>query len=114
MPLPASSIYPETRQQIVGKLVRDRIPEIMRQQGLSPSVERIDGERLRLALREKLVEEAEELRQAADLTEELADVQEVVDALIQAYGLDRDELEKVRAEKREKRGGFSSGWYLHQ
>ncbi|WP_424356605.1 hypothetical protein [Methanocella sp. MCL-LM] len=96
----------------MGKLVRDRIPEIMRLQGKDPEVERISGERLRRALKDKLVEEAEEVRQTDDLVEELADVLEVVDALIDAYGLDHGEIEHVRADKKAKRGGFSSGEYL--
>ncbi len=96
----------------MGKLVRDRIPEIIRQQGRDPVVEYISGERLRQALKDKLVEEASELREAEDIVEELADVQEVLDALIEAYGLDRGALELARADKKAKRGGFSEGLYL--
>ena len=97
---------------IVGKLVRDKIPEIMRQQGKDPEVEKISGERLRQALKDKLVEEAEEVRQADDLVEELADVREVVDALIEAYGIEPGEVDLARADKKAKRGGFSGGKYL--
>lgn len=96
----------------MGKLVRDRIPEIIRQQGGTPAVEQIAGERLRLALKDKLVEEADEVRQAENMIEELADVEEVIDALIEAYGLDRDAIELAKADKRAKRGGFSTGQYL--
>lgn len=96
----------------MGKLVRDRIPEIMREQGKDPEVERISGERLRLALKDKLVEEAGEVRQAEDIVEELADVLEVVDALIEAYGLDYGVIEHARADKKAKRGSFSRGEYL--
>ena len=96
----------------MGKLVRDRIPEIMRQQGKVPVIEQISGERLRLALKDKLVEEAEELRQADDITEELADVQEVIEALIEAYGLDRERIEAVKINKRLVRGDFSEGQFL--
>ncbi len=98
----------------MGKLVRDRIPEIIRREGKTPEVERISGERLRRALKDKLVEEAEELRkaEAGQIIEELADVQEVLDALIEAHGLDPAEIELVRADKQAKRGGFSEGLYL--
>jgi len=96
----------------MGKLVRDRIPEIMRQQGKAPVIEQISGERLRLALKDKLVEEAEELRRADDITEELADVQEVIEALIEAYGLDKERLEAVKTNKRLMRGDFSEGQFL--
>lgn len=95
----------------MGKLVRDRIPEIMRQQGKSPVIETIEGETLRLALKDKLVEEAMELRSGV-LTEELVDVLEVIDELIDSYGLDRREIEAVRERKREERGGFKKGFFL--
>jgi predicted house-cleaning noncanonical NTP pyrophosphatase (MazG superfamily) len=97
----------------VSKLVRDRIPEIMRREGRGPAVERIGGSRLREALKEKLVEESIELRDSPG-TEELVDVLEVVDALIEHYGLDRAALEAERARKRAERGGFREGWYLKE
>ncbi|MGA9139663.1 MAG: nucleoside triphosphate pyrophosphohydrolase, partial [Methanocella sp.] len=97
---------------IVGKLVRDRIPEIMRAQGKSPEVESIDGVRLRSALKDKLVEEAVELREAADIREELADVLEVIDALVDAYSLDREEILIAQQKKRRDRGGFDQGCFL--
>jgi predicted house-cleaning noncanonical NTP pyrophosphatase (MazG superfamily) len=97
---------------IVSKLVRDRIPEIMRAQGKSPEVERVDGERLRSALKDKLVEEAVELREAGDICEELADVLEVADALIEAYGINPNDVAALRQKKCAERGGFEQGYYL--
>jgi predicted house-cleaning noncanonical NTP pyrophosphatase (MazG superfamily) len=96
----------------VGKLVRDRIPEIMRAEGKSPEFERISGERLRRALKDKLVEEAAELRAAGDIREELTDVLEVADALAEAYGLGKEEIAALRRKKCSDRGGFEQGWYL--
>lgn len=104
----------------MGKLVRDRIPEIMRAEGKSPDVEHISGESLRSALKDKLVEEAVELREAADLSddksgdirEELADVLEVVDALADVYDLDREEILAAQRKKRADRGGFKQGYFL--
>jgi predicted house-cleaning noncanonical NTP pyrophosphatase (MazG superfamily) len=96
----------------VGKLVRDRIPEIMRQQGKNPQIEVIEGERLKAALKDKLVEEATEARDSADIREELADVIEVAEALIDAYGIDDVELQAMRWKKREERGGFDKGYFL--
>jgi predicted house-cleaning noncanonical NTP pyrophosphatase (MazG superfamily) len=96
----------------VGKLVRDRIPEIMCREGKAPDIEEIGGDRLKAALKEKLVEEAMELRASDDIREELADVMEVVDALVDAYGIDEVELQAIRRKKREERGGFDKGYYL--
>jgi predicted house-cleaning noncanonical NTP pyrophosphatase (MazG superfamily) len=96
----------------VSKLVRDRIPEIMRREGKTPDVEQIAGERLKSALKDKLIEEALELQAATDITEELADVLEVAEAIIDAYGLDEVEIQSIRWKKREERGGFDKGYYL--
>jgi predicted house-cleaning noncanonical NTP pyrophosphatase (MazG superfamily) len=96
----------------VGKLVRDRIPEIMRREGKNPQIDVVKGEQLKAALRDKLVEEAAELRDSADVREELADVIEVIEAIIDAYGIDEAELRAMRGKKREERGGFDEGYYL--
>ena len=63
-----------------GKLVRDRIPEIIRASGADPVVRTLTGEELIAALFDKLAEEASELREAGplDAAEEMADVMEVV------------------------------------
>jgi predicted house-cleaning noncanonical NTP pyrophosphatase (MazG superfamily) len=96
----------------VSKLVRDRIPDVIRESGREPEVTHVNGEKLRQALKAKLVEEALELKDAENVEEELADVLEVVDAIIDNYGIDRSKLEAVRKEKYDRLGGFSCGHYL--
>ncbi|MEW2622101.1 nucleoside triphosphate pyrophosphohydrolase [Streptomyces sp. NPDC048106] len=92
-----------------GKLVRDRIPQIIRDGGAEPVVYIADREEYRSRLRDKLGEEvAEFLAAGADTApEELADVLEVVHALAADLGVDGDQLEKIRAAKAGERGGFS-------
>lgn len=94
--------------------MRDKVPDIIRQSGREPGVERISGEWLKLALKDKLVEEACELRVSDDVYEELADVLEVVDAIIERYELDRPKLEKARKEKLDRAGGFKEGYVLRE
>ncbi len=86
-----------------------RIPEIIQATGQKCAVEIMGEEEFHQALRAKLVEEAQEAAAAAstELVAELADVYEVIDALMAAYSIDR---EAVLAEQRRKqidRGGFS-------
>ena len=91
------------------KLVRDGIPEIIRRQGEHCEVAVMTEEEYRQALREKLVEEATEAAQAATLQElitELADVQEVLDALRATYALAPETLVFEQAQRRAERGGF--------
>ncbi|NOR38587.1 MAG: hypothetical protein GQ580_03250 [Candidatus Thorarchaeota archaeon] len=93
------------------KLVRDRIPEIIRSKGTQPTVRTASEDELDLLMRTKIVEEAEELLSSGE-TEEIADIIEVIDALIQLRGLDRSKLEQLRAEKNQARGGFKRGYVL--
>jgi predicted house-cleaning noncanonical NTP pyrophosphatase (MazG superfamily) len=100
---------------VYDKLVRDRIPEIIRRHGARCGIETFaDDEPFRRALRAKLVEEAQEALEAsdADLATELADLLEVVDALIEAYGLKPDALHSLQAERRAERGGFAERLHL--
>jgi predicted house-cleaning noncanonical NTP pyrophosphatase (MazG superfamily) len=93
----------------VGKLVRDRIPEIIRANGDEPVVYRAEGDEYRWRLREKLTEEVGEFLDADDdhAVAELADVLEVVYALAADLGFDREYLERTRAEKASERGTFA-------
>lgn len=92
-----------------GKLVRDRIPQIIREDGAEPEVYVADPVEYRQRLRAKLAEEVAEYLEAdeTDAPEELADVLEVAFALAADLGVDRAQLEKLRASKAEQRGGFA-------
>lgn len=93
----------------VQKLIRDRLPQMMRSQGLAVFDRRLGDEEFVAALKDKLLEEAQEAREAtspAELADELADVMEVILALTQASGLSLDEIEARRIAKRAERGGF--------
>lgn len=97
------------------KLVRDRIPEDIRQHGETVQVYELRGDALITALRRKVVEEAYEVLQAVtldDTADELADLTEVIDALVDSLRLSRAEIVERRARKNAKRGGFSSGLML--
>ena len=91
------------------KLVRDKIPQIIRAQGGEPIVRIAEAGEYRELLRAKLVEEAGEVATADDahVPEELADVLEVVLALAADLGLDAGGLEKLRATKAADRGSFT-------
>ena len=92
----------------VGKLIRDRLPAMMRAQGLALFERRLDDGEFLDALKDKLLEEAAEGREAspAEIACELADVIEVARALADAHGIAWDEVEARRLAKRAERGGF--------
>lgn len=93
----------------VQKLIRDRLPAIMRAQGLKVFDHRLNDAEFVTALKDKLLEEAQEVVAAvgqADLIEELADVMEVIAALADASGVPLQAVEERRRAKRAERGGF--------
>ncbi len=93
------------------KLVRDLIPMLVEQSGKKSVFYEAGEEEFRLALHNKLREEIEELISSEEI-EEIADVIEVLLALIELYKFDSKEIEKIRMEKKEKRGGFSKRYIL--
>lgn len=87
------------------KLVRDRIPEIVRADDEEPITHTADEEEYERRLREKLLEEAEEFAADGDRAE-LADVLAVVRAIRDHRGLTAEELARTCDEKAAERGGF--------
>ena len=87
------------------KLVRDRIPEIIEADGKLCVCETLTDEDYIHLLDQKLNEELAEYQESKSL-EELADLLEAVQAVVKARGWTLEELEKVRADKATKRGGF--------
>lgn len=93
-----------------GKLVRDKIPDIIRAQGVEPCTRIASPAEYRRLLLDKLREEAYEVFTASDAAAclgELADVLEVVYAIAADLGADAARLDEVRAVKAAERGGFA-------
>jgi predicted house-cleaning noncanonical NTP pyrophosphatase (MazG superfamily) len=88
------------------KLVRDKVPHLMRRRGDHPIVRTAEPYEYAGLLRAKLVEEVDEFLDSDD-PRELVDVMEVLLALGEMFGCDGDELERMRAEKAVERGVFT-------
>jgi len=101
-----------------GKLVRDRIPEIIfKNDGVEPRIRILKQKEYRQELLKKLQEEVTEVlaaKKPMDITEEIADVEEVIDALLAASKLTRKDVTAAQKEKHKKRGGFMKRIYLVQ
>ena len=91
--------------KVYRKLVRDRIPEIIEADGKTCVCETLSYEEYIRLLDEKLNEELAEYQESKSL-EELADLLEVMQAVVRARGWTLDELEQMRADKAAERGGF--------
>lgn len=100
---------------IYNKLVCDKIPAIIEASGKTCRTRRLKPEQHLEALRRKLSEELEEYLQSSsdhDALEELADLYEVIAALVQQPGGSEIALAKIRGRKRDERGGFDDGIWL--
>ena len=87
------------------KLVRDRIPEIIEADGKICIFETLSDADYIDLLDQKLNEELAEYHESKSL-EELADLLEVIQAVVKARGWTLEELEQLRADKAARRGGF--------
>ena len=88
------------------KLVRDKIPEIIKSKGAKCTTAIVSEQTYLDLLDMKLYEELTEF-QADHSQEELADMLEVMMALAQAHGYDWSHIIEIQTKKREERGGFN-------
>lgn len=91
--------------KVYNKLIRDRIPAIIEADGKTCVTEILPDKQYLEMLDAKLNEELAEYQESKSL-EELADLLEVMRAVVQARGWTWEQLEQVRHEKAAQRGGF--------
>lgn len=100
---------------LAGKLVRDKVIQEV-EGGEQWQYRALQGDELKRALIAKLKEEADEIpvrtEKDAEVIDELADVQEVLDALKAAYAVETNEVKEIQARKNSKKGGFKAGYYV--
>lgn len=103
---------------IYHKIVRDKIPDIIRSNNGTCKTIIISDLHACIYLNNKLKEEADELIDAINykcskkITEELADLQEIIIELAKKQGIDMEQIIEQRLKKKEERGGFSKNIFL--
>lgn len=93
--------------KIYNKLVRDKVPEIIKESKQIPEYVILSDEEYMGELSKKLKEETAEYLTSNEI-EDLADILEVVFAICEARGISEDEIQEVRKEKAVRRGGFQN------
>lgn len=93
------------------KAIRDKIPEIITQSGKECNVKKLSDEQFLEKLEAKLSEEVSEYLESNSL-EELADIQEVINRILELKGVSKEKLSEIQTMKRDERGGFDNNLFL--
>ena len=97
---------------VYNKLVRDKIPEgINKIKGRKCTYRILDNEEYSKELDKKLFEEAHEFIEEHSV-EELADLMEVIFAIMETKNITMQQVESARKIKKDKKGGFKDKVYL--
>lgn len=103
------------KEIIYNKLIRDRIPEITLDDGWQSTTKVLNKKDFIIELKKKILEEAKELNEGKgdkNLVEELADIQEIIDAILAEKSVKFSNFQSQKLEKRKKRGGFKKKLFL--
>ncbi len=99
--------------KVYNKLVRDNIPEIMINNGAKPGTRVLSDDEYLIELNKKILEEVNEYLQDQNV-EELADIEEVLRAILDLKGVSYEEFERIRKQKVLKRGAFKKKIFLER
>lgn len=108
-----SSIF--MNRKTYNKLIRDNIPEIIKKNGANAKISVLDDDKFKVALKEKLVEEAKELLEAKtneDILNELSDVLRLLESIALNNNTTITDVEKQKKKKKIERGGFDKKLFL--
>ena len=97
--------------KVYNKLVRDKIPEIICENNKTCKIRVLSDDEYLEALNLKLNEELNEYLESNKI-EELADLEEVLRAILDYKKISLDEFEKIRIEKAKSRGAFKNKIFL--
>lgn len=97
--------------KVFNKLVRDKIPEIIVSDGKTPKIKILDNNQYVEELNKKLSEEVCEYLADGNI-EELADIEEVLRALLEVKGVSYEDFDKMRENKCKVRGAFKDRIFL--
>ena len=104
-------------EKVYNKLVRDNIPNIIRNNGSEPITRILNDEEYKTELEKKLYEEYNEVLSAIesnDRIEELADMLEIISALAKLENKTLNDVIEVANNKSNKRGGFEEKIFLEK
>ena len=99
--------------KIYNKLVRDKIPDIIKDEGRTVKTRILNDKEYRVELNKKLQEEVKEYLEDNNV-EELADIVEVIYGILNSMDVSVEEFECIRKSKADKRGAFQDRVFLEE
>ena len=98
------------------KLVRNNVPKLVYEENGDLDYFNLKGEQCVKVLKDKIVEEATEVFEAEtkeETADEIGDVLDVIDAIMKAMNITKEEVEASRKKKTDFRGDFSNFVYVN-
>lgn len=99
--------------KVHNKLVRDNIPAILREKGITVNSRILEPEEMPEYLIDKLEEEVREFVKDRSLIE-IADIYEVLESIGRHFNFSQSAIEEAKLSKRNTHGGFEGRIYLEQ
>lgn len=103
-------------EKIYNKLVRDGIPEIIKENGGEPVCHVLSDREFEEALNNKLFEEAKEVVEATgrERIEELADIYELIRTIAELHDSSMENVARLANKKKKERGAFEEKIFLER
>ena len=99
------------RNVVYNKLVRDKVPEVAVKAGQIPYYRKLASYEFLPELNKKLLEEVQEYLKTNNI-EEIADILEVMAAILEVNNISREEIKGIMDRKAQERGKFKDMIYL--
>lgn len=100
---------------VYNKLIRDGILAVLKKEKLEYTSRVLDEKEYEMAIKAKFHEEINEFEKAqttADVINELADILELIHAAAKLHNTSFEELDEIRKQKKNSRGGFEERIFL--
>ena len=105
----------DAMQKVYNKLIRDKIPEIIINDGEEPEIRKLSQKEFKIELKKKVLEEAKELLEAEsreEILNEIVDIQELLAWLAKEFKISSYSLRSKKLKKNKERGSFAKKLFL--
>ena len=98
-------------QHAYNKLVRDKIPDIIRESGRSCDYKILSDAEVLDALKDKLIEKANIFAERPS-EDEISDIYELIDAIVEKFDYEPMHIDYLKLQNKETKGTYSGNTFL--